>query len=57
VLVLTLRSDGCISIGDHIKIYNGEDYAVRIAIDAPREINISREEAKEKVPRKLRPKP
>lgn len=48
MLKISLRANGSVTIGDNIKIYNGEDFAVRIAIDAPKDIPILRDEAKTK---------
>jgi sRNA-binding carbon storage regulator CsrA len=51
VLAISLRPREFVQIGDDIKIYNnGEDH-IKLAIDAPREIPITRELAKIKEPK------
>lgn len=48
MLALTIRVNGSLAIGDDITIYNKGDEPIRIAIDAPREIEIVRGDAKVK---------
>jgi carbon storage regulator CsrA len=52
MLMLTIRPKGYVLIGDNIKIFNPEDHQIRVGFEAPREIPIVREEAKDKYPKK-----
>lgn len=52
MLVLTLKKDNHIKIGDNIIIRLGENNPinqVKIGIDAPKEINIARSDAKKRI--------
>ncbi len=51
MLVLTIRRNGCVSIGDDITIHNKNDFSIRVAIQAPRELDVVREDAKIKAPK------
>lgn len=51
MLVIQLKANECVSIGDDIKLWNRETHMVKVAIEAPREIAIVRETAKDKTPR------
>jgi len=51
MLKITIRAHGSLTIGEDITIYNSHDFAVRLAIDAPRDIAILREDAKDKQPK------
>lgn len=50
MLKLAIKHGEHVQIGDNIKIYNDDEYErqIRIAIDAPREIEIVRSDAKTK---------
>lgn len=46
MLAITLKPGEYVQIGDNITIYNREDHQIRMAIEAPREIGITRSDAK-----------
>lgn len=48
MLVITLRPHDYVAIGKDIKIYNNNADPMRIGIDAPREVDIVRADAKNK---------
>lgn len=42
MLAISISYGGAVKIGDDITIYNNDDHPLRIAIDAPRDIIITR---------------
>lgn len=52
MLVLTVRHDEYIQVGDNVRIYNPNKATMRIAVDAPKEIAVHRQTAKNKTPKK-----
>jgi len=51
MLVISLKVNEWVHIGDDIKVCNNTDVPIKLAIDAPRKIPIVRESAKLKEPK------